>query len=57
MVLFSFLQAKDEFLKPLEDKTVKEGKDKKVDFEAKFTKQNAKAKWFFRKNVCIEHAQ
>ncbi|XP_037026623.1 twitchin-like isoform X3 [Bradysia coprophila] len=38
------------FTSPLVDQTVKEGKDKKVEFLAKFTKQNAKAKWFFRKN-------
>lgn len=50
---FPFSQAKDHFLQPLKDQTAKEGKDKKVDFEAKFTKPNAKPKWFCRKNVCI----
>lgn len=46
-------QAQDQFVTPLQDQTVKEGKDKKVEFVAKFTKQNAKVKWLFRKNVRI----
>ncbi|XP_050067771.1 twitchin isoform X12 [Anopheles maculipalpis] len=40
----------DTFSKPLVDITCKEGKDKKVVFEATFTKPNAKAKWLFRKD-------
>ncbi|XP_031623079.1 twitchin-like isoform X2 [Contarinia nasturtii] len=40
----------DQFLSPLQDKKAKEGKDKKVEFEAKFSKQNARPKWFCRKN-------
>lgn len=51
-IFFSFSQAEHQFLSPLQDQKVKEGKDKKVEFEAKFTKQNAKPKWFYRKNVC-----
>lgn len=51
-ILYS--QAQDHFVNPLQDQKVKEGKDKKVEFEAKFTKQNAKAKWFCRKNVCTD---
>ncbi|KAJ6635132.1 Titin [Pseudolycoriella hygida] len=43
-------KAQDQFVTPLQDVTVKEGRDKKVEFLAKFTKQNAKAKWFCRKN-------
>lgn len=46
-------QKQDTFLKPLVDKTVKEGKDKKVEFEAMFTKPNAKPKWFLRKDVSL----
>ncbi|XP_058467261.1 twitchin isoform X5 [Malaya genurostris] len=40
----------DTFSKPLVDITCKEGKDKKVTFEANFTKPNAKAKWMLRKD-------
>ncbi|CAH2099215.1 unnamed protein product [Euphydryas editha] len=40
----------ESFLKPLVDQFAKEGKDKKVTFEAIFTKPNAKPKWFFRKD-------
>lgn len=38
-------------MKPLVDQFAKEGKDKKVVFEANFSKPNAKPKWFFRKDV------
>lgn len=51
---FPFSQAQDQFLTPLQDQTAKEGKDKKVDFIAKFSKQNATPKWFCRKNVCTD---
>lgn len=44
-------QKQESFLKPLVDQYAKEGKDKKVTFEAIFTKPNAKPKWFFRKDV------
>lgn len=47
----TFFQAQNQFSSPLEDQTAKEGKDKKVEFVAKFTKQNAKPKWYFRKDV------
>ncbi|XP_050099309.1 twitchin isoform X9 [Anopheles aquasalis] len=40
----------DTFSKPLVDITCKEGREKKVTFEATFTKPNAKAKWLFRKD-------
>lgn len=46
-------QKQESFLKPLVDQFAKEGKDKKVTFEAIFTKPNAKPKWFFRKDVSI----
>lgn len=38
-------------MRPLLDIHAKEGKDKKVSFDAGFTKPNAKCKWFFRKDV------
>lgn len=49
-----FLSQKQEsFLKPLVDQYAKEGKDKKVVFEANFSKPNCKPKWFFRKDVSV----
>lgn len=48
----TFISQKPEsFLKPLVDQYAKEGKDKKVVFEANFSKPNCKPKWFFRKDV------
>lgn len=47
----SCLQKPESFLKPLVDQYAKEGKDKKVVFEANFSKPNCKPKWFFRKDV------
>lgn len=47
-------QKSDSFLSPLIDQHAKEGKDKKVVFEARFSKPNAKPKWFCRKDVCID---
>lgn len=44
-------QKQESFLKPLVDQNAKEGKDKKVVFEAIFSKTNSKPKWFFRKDV------
>lgn len=38
-------------MRPLLDQRAKEGKDKKVVFDAGFTKPNCKTKWFFRKDV------
>ena len=38
-------------MRPLLDQRAKEGKDKKVVFDAGFTKPNCKPKWFFRKDV------
>ncbi|XP_025833492.1 twitchin isoform X4 [Agrilus planipennis] len=38
------------FLKPLIDQFAKEGRDKKVVFEAGFSKPNCKPKWLFRKD-------
>lgn len=49
----SLSQKADTFLKPLVDQYAKEGKDKKVTFEANFSKPNAKPKWFFRKDVSV----
>ncbi|XP_047102318.1 twitchin isoform X3 [Schistocerca piceifrons] len=40
----------ESFLKPLVDQVAKEGKDKKVVFDAVFSKPNAKPKWMFRKD-------
>ncbi|KAL1129846.1 hypothetical protein AAG570_012790 [Ranatra chinensis] len=40
----------ESFLKPLVDQYAKEGKDKKVVFEAVFSKPNCKPKWFCRKD-------
>ncbi|CAG9796113.1 unnamed protein product [Diatraea saccharalis] len=40
----------ESFLKPLVDQFAKEGKDKKVVFEAIFTKPNSKPKWLHRKD-------
>lgn len=40
-------------MRPLLDQHAKEGKDKKVVFEAGFTKPNCKPKWFCRKDVCM----
>lgn len=53
MLLFKFqlLQKPESFLKPLVDQYAKEGKDKKVMFEAVFSKPNSKPKWFLRKDV------
>lgn len=60
MKLISFLdlfklhsQKQDTFSRPLIDIMAKEGKDKKVMFEAGFTKPNAKPKWFLRKDVSV----
>lgn len=44
-------QKQDTFMRPLLDQRAKEGKDKKVVFDAGFTKPNCKCKWFFRKDV------
>lgn len=38
-------------MRPLLDQRAKEGKDKKVVFDAGFSKPNCKPKWFFRKDV------
>lgn len=51
---FSLSQKQESFLKPLVDQYAKEGKDKKVVFEANFSKPNCKPKWFFRKDVSVE---
>lgn len=44
-------QKVESFLSPLIDQFAKEGKDKKVVFEARFSKPNCKPKWLFRKDV------
>ncbi len=50
-IFINFQQKHESFLKPLVDQYAKEGKDKKVAFEAVFSKGNCKPKWFFRKDV------
>ncbi|KAF2885739.1 hypothetical protein ILUMI_20443 [Ignelater luminosus] len=40
----------ESFLRPLVDQFAKEGKDKKVTFEAGFSRPNCKPKWMFRKD-------
>lgn len=47
------LQKADTFMRPLLDQRAKEGKDKKVVFDAGYTKPNCKCKWFFRKDVSV----
>uniref|UniRef100_A0AAG5CSE1 Twitchin n=1 Tax=Anopheles atroparvus TaxID=41427 RepID=A0AAG5CSE1_ANOAO len=47
----------DTFSKPLVDITCKEGREKKVVFEATFTKPNAKAKWMLRKDEIFTGAK
>lgn len=51
----TMFQKQESFLKPLVDQFAKEGKDKKVVFEAIFTKTNAKPKWYFRKDVSTDY--
>lgn len=51
LMALAMFQKQESFLKPLVDQFAKEGKDKKVTFEAIFTKTNAKPKWYFRKDV------
>lgn len=51
--MISLSQKQESFLKPLVDQYAKEGKDKKVVFEANFSKPNCKPKWFFRKDVSV----
>ncbi|KAG8239130.1 hypothetical protein J437_LFUL018920 [Ladona fulva] len=49
--LFTFVtQKQEQFLKPLVDQFAKEGKEKKVVFDAVFSKPNCKPKWFLRKD-------
>lgn len=47
-------QKQESFLSPLIDQFAKEGKDKKVVFEARFSKPNCKPKWMLRKDVSIQ---
>lgn len=51
LIALAMFQKQESFLKPLVDQFAKEGKDKKVVFEAIFTKPNSKPKWYFRKDV------
>lgn len=51
LMALAMFQKQESFLKPLVDQFAKEGKDKKVVFEANFSKTNAKPKWYFRKDV------
>ncbi|CAD7001755.1 unnamed protein product, partial [Ceratitis capitata] len=43
----------ESFLSPLIDQFAKEGKDKKVVFEARFSKPNCKTKWMLRKDLIV----
>lgn len=54
-ILFLSTQKPETFLKPLIDQYAKEGKDKKVVFEANFSKPNCKPKWYFRKDVSMRN--
>ena len=47
--VFDTQQKADHFIKPLQNQTCKEGRDKKVRFECVFSKNNVKAKWFKNK--------
>lgn len=51
------MQKTDNFMRPLLDQHAKEGKDKKVVFDAGFTKPNCKPKWFCRKDVSVTGRQ
>lgn len=51
LYLFFCEQKTDSFQKPLVDQYCKEGRDKKVQFEAIFSKANCKVRWFIRKEV------
>jgi hypothetical protein len=39
----------------MKSKQVKEAKDKKAVFNAKFSRENMKAKWYFKRDVSIKH--
>ena len=41
----------EEWLEPLKDQTVKQGKDKKAVFTCKFSKANCQAKWTWKRDV------
>ena len=40
----------------MKSKQVKEAKDKKAVFTARFSKENMKAKWFFKRDVSRNHS-
>ena len=51
-MFFSYLTQKaDEFSQPLTDKFAKEGKDKTVVFECKFSRPAPECKWLFNGQV------
>jgi len=47
----TFFQKPDEWVEHLKSKQVKELKDKKVTFTARLNRENAKARWCFKRDV------
>ena len=47
----SDFQKPDEWTEPMKSKQVKEAKDKKAVFNARFSRENMKAKWYFKRDV------
>ena len=45
------MQKSENFMKPLVDLTVKEGKDKTAKFECVFSRSKMKPKWLFKRDV------
>ena len=41
----------EEWIEPLKDQSVKEGKDKKAVFTCRFSKANCQAKWSWKRDV------
>ena len=39
----------------MKSKQVKEAKDKKAVFNAKFSRENMKAKWYFKRDVSVSN--
>jgi len=50
------LQKPEEWIEPMKSKQVKEAKDKKAVFTARFSKENMKAKWYFKRDVSLDFA-
>ena len=47
----------EEWIEPLKDLTVKEGKDKKAVFTCRFSKANCQAKWSWKRDVSGYHKE